>query len=371
MIDAIPTLAWTARADGYIDWYNAQWYAYTGTTPDQMVGWGWQTVHDATVLPDVMARWESSIATGNPFEMTFPLRGGDGRFRPFLTRVMPLKDANGQVVRWFGTNTDVEAERAARAAADAAREAADRANQAKTDFLASMSHELRTPLNAIAGYAELIELGVHGPVTEEQREAIRRIQRSQRHLLGLIDDVLNFAKLEVGQVEYDLAEVRVDAALDLLESLVGPQLLAKALRFERDRCPPDLTVRADGDKLQQILVNLLSNAIKFTSSGGSVTISCSERDGKVDIAVRDTGIGIPADQLEAIFAPFVQVDRRLNSPHEGAGLGLSISRDLARGMGGDITVESAVGAGSVFTVTLPGRGNDEVARGSEGRRTIS
>jgi PAS domain S-box-containing protein len=346
LTDALPTLAWTARADGYIDWYNARWYEYTGATPEQMEGWGWQAVHDPAVLPVAMEQWQASIATGAPFEMTLPLRGADGRFRRFLTRVTPLTDAEGRVVRWFGTNTDVEAERAAR-------EAAEGANRAKSDFLATMSHELRTPLNAIAGYAELLEIGIHGPITDPQREAITRIQRSQRHLLSLINDVLNFAKLEAGHVEYRLADVHVREAVDVLEPLVAPQLRAKQLRFDRAGCADGRVVRADGDKLQQILVNLLSNAIKFTPAGGAVTLHCEDRGDVVYIHVRDTGIGIAADRLEAVFAPFVQIDRRLNAPHEGTGLGLAISRDLARGMGGDVTAESVPGEGSTFTLTLP------------------
>ncbi len=343
--DAIPTLAWTARPDGYIDWYNARWYEYTGTTPEQMAGWGWQSVHDSTTLPDVLERWQGSIASGTPFEMTFPLLGADGRFRPFLTRVVPFKDSEGRVVRWFGTNTDVEAERAAR-------EAAEDANRTKTDFLATMSHELRTPLNAIGGYTELLEVGIHGPVTDQQRDTLGRIQRSQRHLLGLINDVLNFAKLEAGRVEYHVADVPVRVAVDELEPLVAPLLSAKTLRFSREDCADGRVVRADPEKLQQILLNLLSNAIKFTPAGGAVTMHCDDAGDVVHIRVRDTGIGIAAERLEHVFAPFVQVHRRLNAPHEGTGLGLAISRDLARGMGGDLTAESVPGVGSTFVLTL-------------------
>ena len=357
LADAIPTLAWTARADGYIEWYNARWYEYTGTTPRQMEGWGWQSVHDPEVLPRVLEGWTAAIASGRTFEMTFPLRSEDGNFRRFLTRVIPLKDASGRVTRWFGTNTDVEAERTAR-------EAAEGANQAKTDFLANMSHELRTPLNAIGGYAQLLELGIHGPVTEPQREAISRIQRSQRHLLGLINDVLNFAKLAAGQVEYDITHVAVRDAFDAIEPLIEPQLDAKSLRFTRDACTDGeggpIQVLADHDKLQQILVNLLSNAIKFTAAGGEVTLQCRHADDVVFISVADTGIGIASDRADQIFSPFVQVDRRLNTPHEGTGLGLSISRDLARAMKGDLTVESEEGAGSTFTVALPRAGNDTI-----------
>ena len=346
LVDAIPTLAWTARPDGFIDWYNARWYEYTGTTPAETEGWGWQSVHDPEVLPRVLERWTASIATGKPFEMTFPLRGANGGYRQFLTRVVPLTDSAGQVMRWFGTNTDVTPERAAR-------EAAEEANRAKTEFLTAMSHELRTPLNAIAGYAELLDMGIHGPVTEPQREAIGRIQRSQWHLLGLINDVLNFAKLEAGRVEYELADVRVQQSLGDVEPLVAPQFLEKRIRCEFVDCPDDLLARADREKLSQILINVLSNAVKFTPAGGAVTVRCRNGAGAVEIAVEDTGIGIPADRLEHVFAPFVQIDRRLNSPHQGTGLGLAISRDLARGMGGDLTAESTPGIGSTFTLTLP------------------
>jgi PAS domain S-box-containing protein len=234
-----------------------------------------------------------------------------------------------------------------------ARAEAERANKAKTDFLATMSHELRTPLNAIAGYAELLEVGIHGPITDKQRESLARIQRSQRHLLSLINDVLNFAKLSAGRVEYDIADVPVLATVQAVEDLVTLQLQGKSLDFAHRGCADGLCVRADADKFQQILLNLLSNAIKFTADGGRILLSCDGDEATVSVAVEDTGIGIPADRLTQIFEPFVQVDRRLNSRHEGTGLGLAISRDLARAMRGDITVRSEMGAGSTFTVTLP------------------
>ena len=346
LADAIPTLAWTARADGFIDWYNARWYEYTGTTPSEVAGWGWQSVHHPDTLPEVLEQWRGAIAHGSVFEMTFPLKGVDGEFRRFLTRVTPLRDVQGRVVRWFGTNTDVEAERRAR-------EAAEGANRAKSEFLANMSHELRTPLNAIAGYAELLDMGIHGVLTTLQRESINRIQRSQRHLLGLINEVLNFAKLETGTVHYDSQDVVMCEALAAAESLVAPQARLKGIALTKGDCPSSLTARADAEKLLQVLVNLLSNAIKFTPAGGEVKMSCAVEDSTAMIRVRDTGIGIPADKLEAIFDPFVQVRADLTRPHEGTGLGLAISRDLARGMKGDMTVESTEGVGSTFTLALP------------------
>jgi signal transduction histidine kinase/PAS domain-containing protein len=240
----------------------------------------------------------------------------------------------------------LESERRARAEAEAA-------NRAKTDFLAVMSHELRTPLNAIAGHTELVEIGIHGPVTDAQRDALARIQRSQRHLLGLINDVLNFAKLEAGHVEYDIGEVPLHETVEAIEPLVSSQLRAKALRLVPCDCADHPIARGDREKVRQVLLNLLSNAIKFTPEGGTIVVECVLHDGRVGVRVSDTGIGIPAEKLEQIFAPFVQVNRALSTMHEGTGLGLAISRDLARGMGGDLTVDSTEGEGSAFTLFLP------------------
>ncbi|WP_275830121.1 ATP-binding protein [Roseisolibacter sp. H3M3-2] len=239
-----------------------------------------------------------------------------------------------------------EAERAARREAEAA-------NLAKGDFLAVMSHELRTPLNAIGGYAELLEMELRGPLTAQQRQDIGRIQASQRHLLGLINEVLNYAKLETGAVRYDVASVPVRAALSAAEALIAPQARAKGLALVVAEPAPEVAVRADAEKVRQVLVNLLSNAVKFTDRGGRIDVACAAGPERVALTVRDTGIGIAADQQERIFDPFVQVRSDLTRTAEGTGLGLAISRDLARGMGGELTVESAPDVGSVFTLALP------------------
>ena len=234
-----------------------------------------------------------------------------------------------------------------------ARAEAERANSAKSEFLAVMSHELRTPLNAIGGYIELIDMGIRGPVTAQQREDLGRVQASQRHLLGLINEVLNYARLETGTVHYELQHVCIRDVLAGAEALVAPQAQAKSLDLVVTPCPPEITARADVEKVRQILVNLLSNAVKFTDRGGRIELSCTSSDDMVNIVVADSGVGIPQDQLGRIFDPFVQVRSDLTRTAEGTGLGLAISRDLARAMGGDLTVESRVGEGSVFTLTLP------------------
>jgi signal transduction histidine kinase len=220
---------------------------------------------------------------------------------------------------------------------------------------------LRTPLNAIAGYVDLLRMGIHGTVTEAQHAALERIERSERHLLSLINDILNFAKVEAGRVEYDLADVPLSDVVADIAPFVQLQLAKKQLTYEAN-VDTDIVVRADREKVRQILLNLLSNAIKFTNSGGRIAIEAVARaagEQPKDVAflrVTDSGIGIPAEKETTIFDPFVQVHRNLTRSMEGTGLGLAISRDLARGMGGDLRVRSVEGRGSSFTLTLPLRG---------------
>jgi len=237
-----------------------------------------------------------------------------------------------------------------------ARSEAERASLAKSQFLAAMSHELRTPLNAIQGHVQLLELGLRGPVTEEQKETLARVQRSQRVLQSLINDVLNFARLEAGRVEYEIHSVDVLEVATSVVQMIEPQLTAKSLAFTMD-IPASLRVAADADKLRQILLNLLSNAIKFTDAGGRVAIDAPRRAGQLDedvfLRVSDTGRGVPRDKHEEIFDAFVQLQRNAPGEAEGLGLGLAISRDLARGMNGDLRVRSFEGLGSAFTLTLP------------------
>ena len=241
-----------------------------------------------------------------------------------------------------------------------AREAAEAANRTKGDFLATMSHELRTPLNAIGGYAELIAMGIHGPVTAAQTDALQRVVRSQRHLLRLINDILNLSRLEAGAIGYSMSVVSLSEAVADVAPMIDPQIETKSLSFEIRDTALEPAVYADRERLQQILLNLLSNSVKFTPAGGSVWIDAHARAdaaGKewVDICVGDNGEGIPAQKLEWIFEPFTQVDASHSRVGQGAGLGLAISRDLARGMGGDLTASSDVGVGSVFTLTLERR----------------
>lgn len=233
---------------------------------------------------------------------------------------------------------------------------AQAANASKSQFLATMSHELRQPLNAITGYAELMAMGVRGAVTEEQHRDLERIKTSSTHLTTLISDILEFARIESGQLAYAPADVPVDAALADVTSFISLQAEQREQHFTHERCDPSVAVRADPDRFRQVIVNLLTNAIKYTPPGGSITLSCAitgPAQNTVAVRVSDTGAGIPASKLSAIFEPFVQVHQSLKQKSDGVGLGLAIARDIARHMAGDVTVESKEGTGSTFTLTLP------------------
>jgi signal transduction histidine kinase len=289
-------------------------------------------------LSDALPRALSGVAVkGNVTLLERPVR--------VATLTTVIRSAQRARQRQLDVRDLVESERAAR-------RQAEEANSAKSQFLATMSHELRTPLNAIAGYTQLLALGVRGEVSDDQRADLERIDRSQRHLLSLINDILNFAKIEAGHVAVETIPVDICHLVDNLEGLIEPQLREKDLRYGVRHEVDSAVAIGDPDKVRQILLNLLSNAIKFTPEGGKIDVICRGDDDTISITVTDNGTGIPSDKMQAIFEPFVQVGRDFTTPHGGTGLGLSISRDLARRMGGDLTAESDLGEGSAFKLSL-------------------
>jgi signal transduction histidine kinase len=230
---------------------------------------------------------------------------------------------------------------------------AESANLTKSAFLGMMSHELRTPLNAIGGYVDLMDMEIHGPITEAQHADLARIRSNQRYLMGLISDLLNLTRVGSGKLAYEIKDIVVRDVLDASMALVEMLITQAKLTFDGIRCAEIIVARGDQEKVIQILVNLLSNAVKFTPAGGTLGVACEAVADKVLIRVADSGIGIQPDKLEIIFDPFVQVKGGTAGPEAGIGLGLAISRSLARGMGGDLTAESALGKGSRFTLSLP------------------
>ena len=244
----------------------------------------------------------------------------------------------------------------------AARKEAEAANRIKSELFARLSHEFRTPLHAVSGYLEILQQNIHGTLNEEQRRDVERIHQAQEHLLTLVNMILDFAKLEGGPIELVMAEIPIEETLRGAEALVAPQFAKKGVRYAHRSGDPGLTVFADREKVQQILVNLLANAVKFTASGGTVELEWRVEDDDLLVRVRDTGAGVPHDKIEQIFEPFVQLRAPGSTPSGGTGLGLAISRDLARAMGGDVSAISTLGVGSVFTLMLPLRKRSSAAK---------
>lgn len=236
-----------------------------------------------------------------------------------------------------------------------ARRLAEQSSAAKAKFLSMMSHDLRAPLTAIAGNAQLLASADYGPLSPEQREAVEDIREACRMQMTLINDILEFARLESGRVEVQLRPVAVAEVVARALALIRVQAAEAGLSLTTRECE-SAAVLADPNRLQQILLNLLTNAVKFTPAGGAIEVTCESAGDRIRIRVRDTGIGIASEDLPRIFAPFVQVGV-LPPPHlpasHGVGLGLAISRDLARAMHGEVMAESAPGAGSVFIIDLP------------------
>jgi PAS domain S-box-containing protein len=357
LINRCPALVCEIEHDGRTIFANDAVRAMLGFDADEIVGQLWSSLipEDQRASVREMA---VAVRRGDVTSFELPLRTRSGDVRCVLFNTANRYDADGELQMVVAFGIDIterkRAEESARklAAAERARSEAEAANKAKTDFLAVMSHELRTPLNAIGGYAELIEMGLRGPVTTAQTEDLAKIRRSQRHLLGLINDIMNFARLETGHVSISLKDIVVNETLAVLDALTEPQVAAKGIAYVKAQCEPGLTAWADEEKTRQILINLVSNAIKFTPRGGTITITCEADETTMRFQVRDTGQGIAREKLEMIFEPFVQVNKQFTRD-EGVGLGLAISRDLARMMNGELTAESELGVGSVFTLTLP------------------
>jgi PAS domain S-box-containing protein len=374
LADNIPQLTWMADGSGQLFWYNQRWFDYTGTTLEQMKGSGWRAAHHPDHVDAVAAKFAASVRAGTEWEDTFPLRRADGEFRWFLSRAVPIRDSRGEVVRWFGTNTDVtvareieealrhseERLRQAKADADHAKELAEAANVSKSQFLANMSHELRTPLNAVIMYSELLQEEAEDRHVDGFIPDLDKIRAAGKHLLALVNGVLDLSKIEAGKMELYLETFDVDAMVRDVSVTIQPLVQKKhnALHLEISREAGKM--HADLTKVRQILFNLLSNASKFTERGAvTLTVQRSAVEGggtdALEFRVADTGIGMTPGELEKLFMPFTQADASTTRRFGGTGLGLAISRRFAEMMGGEINVASEPGRGSTFTLRLPAR----------------
>lgn len=357
LADAMPQIVFAARPDGTVDYFNRQWYEYTGLPNGEMGFEHWKQAHTEEGLRRVMEVWPEALRTGEPYEIEYQLRRHDGAYRWHLGRARPVKDADGKIIRWFGTNTDIhdhkmlqefneqllESERAARIEAE-------RASESKSAFLATLSHELRTPLTPVLLTVSLMES--HPGLPQELRDDVATIRRNVELESRLISDLLDLTRVARGKLQLDMQDVDlhliIRSAIDICQREASAKMVVdlKAMRH---------TVRGDSTRLQQVFWNLINNAIKFTSPEGTITVRSSDAaNGLVRVEIVDTGVGIDPAVLPKLFNAFEQGEVRVVRQQAGLGLGLAISRKLAEAHGGTIRAASpGKGRGSTFTVDLP------------------
>ncbi len=357
LADNIAQFAWTADPQGWIFWYNRRWFDYTGTTLAEMEGWGWRAVHHPDHVKRVEEKFRHCIAAGEVWQDTFPLRRHDGEYRWFLSRAVPIRDADGRVLRWFGTNTDVTEQRDVESALERARDEAVAASRAKDDFLAALSHELRTPLNPVL---LLASDAVENPdLPEPVRADFETIRKNVSLEARLIDDLLDLTRISRGKLLLDLAEHDVHAILRDALATIESDAAEKGVTLTLELGADDVRVRADAVRLQQVFWNVLKNAVKFTPQGGRIAITTRERgpEGRIEVVVADTGIGMTMAEIARVFDAFTQGDHALGAEAHrfgGLGLGLAISRMVVELHGGTIMAESpGPGQGATFVVSLP------------------
>jgi PAS domain S-box-containing protein len=359
MANSIPQLAWMAHPNGDIFWYNNRWHEYTGTTPEEMQRLGWEPLHDAEHLPAVKAAWEAALASGMSFDMTFPLKGADGVFHPFLTRCLPIRDEAGEIVLWFGTNTDVSEQRRIIQEREelleserAARSAAEQASRMKDEFLATLSHELRSPLSAISGWSQILRESTDDPA--EILEGLDVVDRNVRVLTQLIEDLLDMSRIISGKLRMNVQQINPCECITAAIETVKLSAEAKGIRIESILDPGTGVVSGDPVRLQQVIWNLLSNSIKFTPRGGRVQVLLQRVNSHIEICVADNGLGITAEFLPEIFGRFRQADGATTRKHGGLGLGLAIVKQLVELHGGTIHARSdGLDKGATFVVKLP------------------
>ena len=352
LAEAMPQIVWTAGPDGAVDYYNRRWFSFTGISREEGEGWGWTGVLHPEDEAPTAAAWTRAVETGEPYEIEHRIRTAEGAYRWVLSRGEPLRGADGAVVKWFGTATDIHQQKEAAEEMRRARDAAEAGSRARDQFMAVMSHELRTPLNAVIGYVDLIAAGLSGPTTPRQDEQLARVRRSTTHLLGVIDGILSFARDEAGLTSPSPQPVRPAAVLADAAALAEPLARARGLELAMDLPDESVEVVTDPAMLRQIATNLLANAVKFTERG-RVSLEARVEGGELRVVVADTGIGVAPEHRERVFEPFWQADQSLTRRADGTGLGLAITRRLALALGGDVALESTPGQGSRFTVRIP------------------
>ncbi|MEO8904076.1 MAG: ATP-binding protein [Polyangiaceae bacterium] len=388
-----PVQLWTALPDGSLDYVTDQTADRLGLTPERLLADGWQNVVHPDDLPCAIERWIQALRTGDPYEVEFRLKLANGEYAWHLVRATAQRDTSGSIVRWFGTNTNIEAERAQQARvqallgeveqkagllreeaterrlaeekADDARRKAEQASRAKDEFLATASHELRTPLNAILGWARILRSGeVDAAAFARGLETIERNANAQ---VKLIEDILDGSRIITGKLHLEIRAIDLNAVIHAALDAVRPAAEAKNIGLETVLEPEAAHVTGDPDRLQQVVWNLVNNAIKFTPKGGHVQVTSQRSGTHITVCVADNGQGIECDFLAHVFERFRQADGSTTRRHGGLGLGLALVRHLVEAHGGGVLVESeGANKGSAFTITLPVRATSPVVEAARG-----
>ena len=336
LADNMSQFAWIADETGYIFWYNQRWYDYTGTTLDEMKGWGWMKVHHPDHVDRVVKKLRDCFRTGSLWEDTFPLRGKDGAYRWFLSRAIPIRDESGRVTRWFGTNTDVTEQR--------------QLQQQNEDFISIASHELKTPVTSLKAYAQLLGMRFRKAGDARSAELLEKMDGQLTKLTKLIADLLDETKIQAGKLplqisEFDYGELMREVIEEVQRTALGHKIECEAA--------PSCKVTGDRERIGQVLTNLLTNAVKYSPEADRVTVRATVEDGEIVTSVRDFGIGISSAKQAKVFDRFFRIQEQDEQTYPGLGLGLYISAEIVRRHHGRIWVESEEGQGSTFTFSLP------------------
>ncbi|QJD96032.1 PAS domain-containing protein [Mucilaginibacter robiniae] len=332
--DHITQLAWMAEPSGEIYWYNKRWYAYTGTTPEQMSGWGWQTVHHPDYVDWVTEKYKQCMQDGQSWEDTFPLLSAAGEYRWFLSRAVPFKDERGNILHWFGTNTDVTVQR--------------EEDQRKNDFISMVSHELKTPLTSLKGFLQILEGKARRQADTRATNMIDRGLRQVQRMTTLINGFLNVSRLESGQMHIDHTTFDMAGLIREVEEEMQSTIMTHHFAFDP---VVNVEISADRDKISQVLQNFITNAVKYSPDQSTIYVGCRVLQNLVEVQIRDEGVGIAPQDQQYVFDRFYRVKNSYT--HAVSGFGLYLCAEIIRRHGGQIGVNSKPGEGSIFWFSLP------------------
>lgn len=366
-IDNIPNLAWIARPNGYRYWFNNRWYEYTGSNLLEMRGWGWKKVHDQRILPDIMKQWNIARKKGLPFETVAPLRGADGEFRPFLSRVIPIKSSDGKVLQWVGTNTDISEQLKAKEA-EAEKERIETSakqlalqhrelielNKAKDEFISLASHQLRTPATGVKQFLGMLIEGYGGELSPAQLKLAERSYESNEREISIINDLLKVAQLDAGRMRIQRQMIDFSKFIEEIIDEHRSDFAERNQTIAFERPAKVMAGHADKQRVQMVLDNIIDNASKYSSEGKCIYVHLEQDEDKtIHINIRDEGVGISMADFDKIFDKFVRVDNPLSTAVGGSGLGLYLAKKIMDLHGGKITVASTPGKGTLFSLSLP------------------